>query len=68
MAKGAPYEFADENTVAVFDDEVDREKWLELAAEPGGLMERQAKIARLKNEVDGMTDDMIDDLLERLEI
>lgn len=35
--KGVPYEYADENTAVVFDDESDHVMWLELAAEPGGF-------------------------------
>lgn len=33
-AEGVPYEYADENTVMVFDDEEDHAKWLELEAMP----------------------------------
>lgn len=42
-SEGRPCEYVDDDTVVLFDDEADRETWLELAAEPGGLFERQAR-------------------------
>ena len=65
-AQGVPYERVDEDTIVVFDDEADREKWLEIASAPGGLFERQARRRALKDAVDRMPDAEVDRMLEDL--
>jgi hypothetical protein len=67
VARGVPYEHIDENTIVVFDDEIDREKWLELASAPGGLFETRAKRQKLKSVIDGLPDDKIDELIKELD-
>lgn len=67
VTRGVLYEHIDENTIVVFDDEIDHEKWLELASAPGGLFEVQATQQRLKSKIDELPDDKIDELLEELD-
>lgn len=67
VARGVPYEHIDENTIVVFDDEIDHEKWLELASAPDGLFEAQTKRQRLKSKIDELPDDRIDELIEELD-
>lgn len=66
-AKGVPYEHIDDHTIIVFDDEEDREKWMELASEPGGFFEKQVKKQRLKDAVDELSYEEVDKLLAGLE-
>lgn len=65
--KGVPYEYVDDRTVVVFDDEDEHEKWLELASEPGGFLEKQARRQMLKSAVDSMSDEDVDRLFDELD-
>ena len=65
--KGVPYEYVDENTAVVFDDESDHVMWLELAAEPGGFLEDRARRRELKSRINGMPNAETGGLLETIE-
>lgn len=64
-AKGVPHEAVGENEIVVFEDEADREKWLELASLSGSL---PAKRRRLKAAVDRMSAAEVDRILEELDL
>lgn len=63
---GTPYEYIDEDTMIVFEDQAEHEKWLEIASEPGGFFEKQMKRNELKEKIDLMSDEEICDLLEKI--
>ena len=63
---GTPYEYIDEDTMIVFEDQAEYEKWLELASEPGGFFEKQMQRDKARKLVDVMTDDEICELLDSL--
>lgn len=61
---GTPYEYIDEDTMIVFEDQAEHEKWLEIASEPGGFFEKQMQRDKARKLVDAMSDDEICELLD----
>lgn len=66
-SKGLPYEHVGDHLYIVFDDEDEHEKWLELATEPGGFYEREAKRNMSKKTTDSMSVDELDRFLDELD-
>ena len=66
-SKGLPYECVGDHLYIVFDDEEDHERWLKLAAAPGGFYEQEAKRNRLKKAADSMSVDELDRFLDELD-
>ena len=60
---GTLYEYVDEDTIIVFEDQTDHEKWLEIASEPGSFFEKQVQRDKARKLADVMLDDKLDDLL-----